>query len=251
MGGGLSRRFRLERGRPQGDIISPLTFNFCVQILIFKLKLDNSVKKIPRARNPDPSAGSVPNVFRFESNRETSNNESLADDNTTLTIFDAASLGAIKKILSDFSIISGLKCNTEKTVVMPTFDFNQDEANLVREMGFNIENNITLLGVKISNRLDNTRDTFLNIKEKITKLISFWVRFRLSLPGRICILKTCLISQLCYIGCFLTPPDDILDEIQAQLDTFAKGPLKVSKNRIYLAPDQGGLGCRATENQRY
>jgi hypothetical protein len=98
-GGGLSRRFSLERGRPQGDIISPLTFNFCVQILIFKLELDASVKKIPRVQipDPDPNNGSVPNVFRCESNRETSNNESLADDNTTLTIFDAASLAAVKK----------------------------------------------------------------------------------------------------------------------------------------------------------
>jgi hypothetical protein len=65
---------------------------------------------------------------------------------------------------------------------MPTFDFNLEEANLVREMGFNIENHITLLGVKISNKLDNTREIFLNIKEKITKLISFWVVSSLS-PG--------------------------------------------------------------------
>ena len=40
----LSRSFKLERGRPQGDIISPLTFNFCIQILIFKLELDSRIK---------------------------------------------------------------------------------------------------------------------------------------------------------------------------------------------------------------
>jgi exonuclease III len=242
-GGGLSRRFSLERGRPQGDIISPLTFNFCVQILIFKLELDKSVKKIPRLQVADPPTGAVPNAFRCESSRETSNNESLADDNTTVTIFDASSLLAVKTILNDFSKISGLKCNTAKTVVMPTFEFNAADASLVTDMGFNIADNITLLGVKISNKLDTIREIFLNIKEKITNLISFWVRFRLSLPGRICILKTCLISQLCYIGCFLPPPDDILEDIQRQLDTFAKGPLKVSNKRIYLAPNLGGLGC--------
>jgi hypothetical protein len=52
----------------------------------------------------------------------------LADDNTTLTIFEASSLGTVKEILDNFGVISGLKCNTSKTVVMPTFDYTaQDE----------------------------------------------------------------------------------------------------------------------------
>ena len=45
--GTLSRNFVLERGRPQGDNLSPITFNFCIQILIFKLELDNSILGIP------------------------------------------------------------------------------------------------------------------------------------------------------------------------------------------------------------
>jgi hypothetical protein len=35
-----SRYFGLGRGRPQGDNLSPITFNFCEQILIFRLELD-------------------------------------------------------------------------------------------------------------------------------------------------------------------------------------------------------------------
>ena len=50
-GGKMSRHFRLERGRLQGDVISPNTFNFVIQTLIFKLELDPDIKKIPR---PDP-----------------------------------------------------------------------------------------------------------------------------------------------------------------------------------------------------
>ena len=45
--GTLSRNFNLERGQPQGDNLSPITFNFCIQILIFKLELDNSILGIP------------------------------------------------------------------------------------------------------------------------------------------------------------------------------------------------------------
>ena len=47
--GEISRNFFLERGRPQGDNISPNTFNFCMQILIFRLELDPTIKCIPRA----------------------------------------------------------------------------------------------------------------------------------------------------------------------------------------------------------
>ena len=50
--GSLSRIFNLERGRPQGDNISLNTFNFCVQILIFKLELDTAIVPIPRMFRP-------------------------------------------------------------------------------------------------------------------------------------------------------------------------------------------------------
>jgi hypothetical protein len=43
-----SRYFRLDTGRPQGDNISPFTFNFCEQIGIFKLELDPAIVKIAR-----------------------------------------------------------------------------------------------------------------------------------------------------------------------------------------------------------
>ena len=109
--GSLSRIFNLERGRPQGDNISPNTSNFCVQILIFKLELDTAIVPIPR---DVPALDRVPNLhtnFLFESCRETSKNEGLADNNTSLVMLDLASLRAIKNALSNFGNISGLKCN--------------------------------------------------------------------------------------------------------------------------------------------
>jgi hypothetical protein len=102
--------------------------------------------------------------------------------------------------------------------------------------------------VEITNKLDNIEQIFQKIRTKIVDLINFWERFRLSLPGRITIMKTCLISQLCYIGCFLPAPPDILDSIQNLLDNFVKKNLRVSGDRIYLSPDQGGLGCINLKN---
>jgi hypothetical protein len=243
-GGRVSSRFSLERGRPQGDIISPITFNFCVQILIFKLELDPEIKRIPRAIPVMPVINANPSsFFMYESRRETDKNEAMADDNTSITIFDPESIGRIKVILTNFGSISGLKCNVGKTVIMPTFDPEPAELDRIRNLGFEISDRFTLLGVEISKNLDNLNEIFTKLKNKITDLISFWERFRLTLPGRITIMKTCLVSQLCYLGSFLPVPAPILAEIQLMLNAFVKKNLRVSEERIYFTPEMGGLGC--------
>jgi hypothetical protein len=73
-------------------------------------------------------------------------------------------------------------------------------------------------------------------------LILFWSRFRLSLPGRIAIVKTLLIPQLNYVGCILTPSMQVINNIQAMIDEFALNGLRVSKDRYYLPPTEGGMG---------
>ena len=181
--------------------------------------------------------------FMHESNRETSKNESLADDNTTLTMLELQSLQAAKEILDDFGKVSGLKCNFDKSVIMPILAPSEAEVNMILNLGFTVADEITLLGLKINRNLSNIREITQVIKEKIVRLTSFWERFRLTLPGRLTILKTCLISQINYIGCFLPLDEVIIAETQVILDGFVKKNLKVSNGRLYLTPEQGGLGC--------
>ncbi len=83
---------------------------------------------------------------------------------------------------------------------------------------------------------------FSSVIEKIENLIGFWERFKLTLPGRIAIIKTVLVPQLNYLGCVLTPADRDIQRIQTALDTFALKGLPVSPDRRYLLPEQGGLG---------
>ena len=88
-----------------------------------------------------------------ESARETCNNESLADDNTTLTLVDLASLRQVKHILDSFGAISGLKCNFDKSVIMPVFEPDDKALTTIANVGFLCVNEITLLGVVIKNDL--------------------------------------------------------------------------------------------------
>jgi hypothetical protein len=127
-----SRNFDLGRGRAQGDNISPNTFDFGDQILIFKIEMDPQVSAVWQHLQPPDNnhllqveqqqmglPGVNTDVFRNESRRETGKNESLADDNTTLTILDYSNLRRLREILDDFARISGLHCNNDKTCILP------------------------------------------------------------------------------------------------------------------------------------
>jgi hypothetical protein len=124
--GTYSRNFPLGRGRAQGDNISPNTFNFADQILIFKIELDPVFRGIVKNLHPSPEVPTnFSTHFMFESGGETSRNESLADDNTTLLLMTEDNLSSLRNILNYFGDISGLKCNFDKTVVLPVGKSNR------------------------------------------------------------------------------------------------------------------------------
>ena len=237
-----SRSFNLGGGRPQGDTISPTTFNFCMQILIFRIELDPGVENIPRDHTLPIPIHNLPEIFRHESNRETSKNEGLADNNTTLTMVKIDSLTHMKQILQEFLAASGLVCNYDKSSIMP---INQPDDELrahILNLGFSLVTSFKLLGLTINNTLDNIHEIYMELSEKISSLINFWTRFKLTLPGRLMIMKTCLVSQLNYIGCFLPVSDLSINQLQLKVNNFVKGSLQVSSERLYLDPEDGGLG---------
>jgi hypothetical protein len=238
--GSYSRSFSLGRGRAQGDNISPNTFNFGEQILILKIELDPAITGIWKSQLiPLALATNCDPFFMSESRWETSKNESLADDNTTMMLLDESNLRALRKYLDDFASISGLRCNYDKTMVMPVGTGGPPPADM---HCFLLSNKITLLGLDITNDIGSISDAFLKIRDKIVNIILFWERFRLSLTGRISIVKTLIIPQLNYLGCILTPDNDTLDQSQTLIDEFVLNGQNMSKDRRYLPPEMGGLG---------
>jgi hypothetical protein len=154
------------------------------------------------------------------------------------------SLTTVKQILNNFANISGLECNFDKSCVMPTSENpDPEDINIINEIGFKFETKITLLGVEIKNTLSNVDEIFQKIKEKIIGLISYWERFRLTLPGRITVAKTFLVSQLNYIGSFLKQPStEMLSQIQLIIDNFVKKSINIAHERITTTTNLGGLG---------
>ncbi len=166
--GSYSRNFSLGRGRAQGDNISPNTFDFGDQILIFKIELDPEVASVWQHLQPPHNriredVPALEDQFAFESERETDKNESLADDNTTLTLMATENLGTLRRILDNFAEISGLQCNYDKTCVLPLGPLvpGTDLA------GFTLTDKVKLLGLEITPNLNKTDEIFSKLHEKL------------------------------------------------------------------------------------
>jgi hypothetical protein len=250
--GSLSNTFPLETGRPQGGNLSPLEFNAGEQILLFKLELSPVLKSVyrdfqmPRNLYPaDPDLISID--FRNESNGETDKADGFADDTTVLTMADQESLGELKKILTDFERISGLKCNFEKTNVMLVGP-ELREIGFITDLGYNIVNEINLLGFVINTNGINANVMYNKVLRNISGIVTHWYRYRLSLAGRIGIYKTLCLSQLSFVGSICTPPANVCSQIQEIMNNFACGTLKVARDKLYRDPEDGGLNLVNIKN---
>jgi hypothetical protein len=238
--GNFSKSFSLNTGRAQGDNLSPNIFNFCEQILIFKLELDPRIARIPR----DMPTVLPPQLdlaeYSAEDNRQTDINESLADDNTVLSVIEENSLLAIKSILENFASFSGLQCNFDKTSILPINPITVQEREWITAAGFSITGKLKLLGAEISADPSELHCNFVPIQEKIINQINFWSRFKLSLPGRISVAKTFMISQINYLGSVFRPTEEQLITFQEAINNFIRKNLKISETRMYLPPCKGG-----------
>jgi hypothetical protein len=179
--------------------------------------------------------------YRNESNFETSKADGFADDNSSGTLCTFESLSSLKKILTEFAVFSGLKCNADKTVLMQIGN-KIPVSQEIKDLGFTFDKKIKILGMEIDADLNELDKNFENVSLSIKKSIGFWERLNLSLPGRINVIKSLLFSQIIYLGSFIMPSKERLNEIQRTLDNFAKGSLNVARNKITLPTEHGGLG---------
>ena len=179
-----------------------------------------------------------------EANRESDKLDAYADDTTACTVTELGLISSIKNILIAFGAFSGLKCkcNFDKTSIMPVGNRGAI-SNEIIELGFPVVDSVKILGLDIDYNLNMLETVHEKTIGKLRNIINFWQRFHLSLPGRISIAKTLLISQINFLGCFIMPTEAQLNIMQNLIDKFFIGRLIVSRSRIYLSIENGGLGC--------
>lgn len=124
----------------------------------------------------------------------------------TTLILDGSkeSLTASIDLLDDFSEVSGLRLNNKKTEALWIGKNSRKDEVLLPERNFKWQTTkVKTLGVWLS--LDPKTTVSLNYKEKLEKvqnILSCWKLRRLTLIGKITVLKSLVASQLVYI---LTP----------------------------------------------
>jgi hypothetical protein len=239
--GSVTSFFDLERGNAQGDTLSPFLFMLGYQILLMKLDLNLQIEGLlERVEIPENHPVPPPLPERREVSFIPPKVYAMADDATLLVKLEVGTLTMVKAILESFELLSGLGCNVDKTVLMQIGTDTEIPIGITT-LGFDIKNQVTILGMIIKNTGNNFSENISNMLEKIRSQVRFWTRFNLSLPGRINIAKTFMYSQLTYLGCLIPIPITAVNGLSREIENFVNGTLNISRKRIFQKRCEGGL----------
>ena len=213
--GYLSLKILLKRGCGQGDPVADYLFIFAIEVLMLRI---NNCK----------------NIYPWKSRKNNIHlQEGYADD---LSIFlrrlegsNKKQTNAIPKIPKSFEDISSLLVNISKTQICPfeppknpndSEDRNFDKEAL-KETGFEIINNLKLLGIKFTPSLKNICHNYTQYLSNIRKVLHTWTRLGLSKMEKVHAIKTYVLSKFNHIVAILpNPPVKVLDNIKTAIARF-------------------------------
>ena len=224
--GWSSAFFKLGRGVRQGCPLSPYLFILCAEILAETIRKNENIKGITI-------------------NEQEIKISQYADDTTLILDGSTVSFTTSLQILDLFKEISGLRLNNKKTVALWIGANTGKEANLDPEKDFKWEKDkVKALGVWLSTNPETTIEA--NYSEKLTKVknsLSCWELRRLSLLGKITVLKSLIVSQLVYILSPLPTNHNFIGEINNIFFNFlwdGKGD-KIKRDIMISDYENGGL----------
>ena len=124
------------------------------------------------------------------------------------------------KELSKFADTSGLKANLSKTSCLPIGRLKKRD--IPTNLGIRIVDELKVLGTIVSTNIENI--TIKNIQNKMLAVrrdLAQWKRRNLTPLGKICIIKTLLLSKLVHLFIALpNPPMECLKEIEKLMFGF-------------------------------
>jgi exonuclease III len=193
-----SKYFKLHRGVRQGDPLSGYLFILCVEVMS-NLILSNK------------------NIKGIKVNDQEFKLLQYADD-TTAVLKDEQSVREFLQVIHKFGKSSGLKINASKTEAV--WLGNNPDFKLPYKIKW-ANKLVKVLGVYVG---WNTQEAYrLTISKKITSikhLLYSWMHRKLTLNGRVLILKSLAVSQIIYIANLIPFPDDLIREIEEMFYEF-------------------------------
>ena len=201
--GWSSEFFPLTRGVRQGCPLSPYLFIVCAEVLGSAIRRNHSIRGI--------------RVMGVECKIS-----QYADDTTLILDGSAASLQKALELLDKFALISGLKVNYEKTEALWIGNLRHCTVTLLPQRKITwARRKVKALGVWFSTTEGASGSlNFEDKMESLNKTIENWQFRRLTLLGKITVIKNLLASQLVYILAPLPTQQKSLEEINRSLFNF-------------------------------
>jgi hypothetical protein len=167
---------------------------------------------------------------------------SFTDDLSAAVKAEYETLSRIKAALLQFGVISGLRTNVDKTTMMRIGNLDSALDPRIRDLGFAMVDEMKILGFLIDYKAEQLERNFDVCIAKMRKIVGNWSRFHLTLPGRIAIAKSMILSQVTFHGTILEPTTVQLRVMNEIIEGFVTHNLVISKDRIYVPVNKGGLG---------
>ena len=173
--GWASNFFSAHRGVRQGCPLSPYLFILSAEILAKVIQKNADIK------------GLVVKDTEIKLSQ-------YADDTILILEGSEKSLSEALRVLENFENVSGLRLNSKNTEALWIGSSAGKSEKFHSEKDFNWQNTkVEVLGVWLSTHQENT--TKLNFSEKLRNCLGCWSVSRLSLIGKITVLKSLIASQ--------------------------------------------------------
>ena len=170
----------------------------------------------------------------------------LYDDDMTATLANISSVEILIQILNDFEKWSGLKMNLSKTKAIW---IGANKNSLEKPQGFEWRTGVKTLGIYFScNQEQVIKQNFYEKLSDIQKSIKSMEFEKLTLFGKVTIIKSFLIPKLLYASSILETPQDKLILFERMINKFLwQGPVKVTRVSVINSLTNGGLNLTDLE----
>ena len=227
--GHLSDRINLGRSCRQGDALSCYLFILVMDVLALRIQSNKSITGI--------KIGDAEYKVSM-----------YADDTVCLIEPKKQSLQELFQEIGWFAKFSGLSPNLDKTRAMwiGVHDaYDRDRYSFQSQVGLQWCEEMKILGITFDNGLHKLADAYIDKMREIKREIAKW-RFRnITLQGKVVIIKSLLISKICYLFMSIPyPSQEIIDDLTKALFRFlwhGKGE-KVKRSSLMKDPLNGGVG---------